>query len=420
MSVFAARYPGTCACCKQPITAGQLIKWNRKVRGVIYHANCSDVNAPKPAALPQELPDEDIKFPKAEYTDSDGITTDITIPEEVNVKSATDHAHAKMSTSDTNGVPTDKPAVIFDNATNSLMEGFASALMPHIESRLKTKADKDEIYSMITGYLQANPIVAPLSIEVKHTDGEVVKIDNAHASMPKLLYFIGKKHHVYMYGEPGSGKSTAAHQAATALKRPYGYISLNPQTPESRLLGYLDATGTYRPTVFYDIYKNGGVFCIDEIDNSSAALLTTLNGSLENGIAAFPCGMVERHPDFVCVGTGNTSGRGASYLFPDRRPFDAAMADRFTFLAWEYDTQLERSIAIAINPKAGAWVDFVQHVRQHVQTNKIRMIVSPRVSYKGAEYLTDDTLTKSEIADALLFKGIDPAIRTSILAAVKL
>ena len=96
------------------------------------------------------------------------------------------------------------------------------------------------------------------------------------------------------------------------------------------------------------------------------------------------------------------------------------MADRFTFLEWAYDLQLERSIAIAINPKAGAWVDFVQNVRAHVQANKIRMIVSPRISYKGAEYLTDDTLTKSEIADALMFKGIDPAIRTAILTAVKL
>ena len=397
MSVFAARYPGTCASCKQPITAGQLITWNRKVRGVIYHANCGDVDASKPTPSPES-------------------------------DSTTSHPQA----SDTNGVPTDKPAVIFENAPNSLMAGFASALMPHIEAKLELKVNhgdfealKVDVHKRVDAIEQAAKahlakLTAPLSIEVKHTDGEVVTIDNAHKEMPKLLYFIGKKHHVYMYGEPGSGKSTAAAQAAKALKRPYGYISLNPQTPESRLLGFLDASGTYRPTVFYDIYKNGGVFCIDEIDNASASLLTTLNGCLENGLAAFPCGMVERHPDFVCVGTGNTSGRGASYLFPDRRPFDAAMADRFTFLEWAYDLQLERSISLAINPKAGAWVDFVQHVRQHVQTNKIRMIVSPRVSYKGAEYLTDDTLTKHEIADALMFKGIDPAIRTAILAAVKL
>jgi energy-coupling factor transporter ATP-binding protein EcfA2 len=398
---FAARYPGTCSTCKNPIVAGELINWNRKERGVIFHAACAP--APAPAKSAEEVLSTVLNEHAPTPTPVEAIEPPVEAPAP-KIKSPISKAKSKADTS----VPSD------------LLSGFAAALMPHIESRLSAKVDSTEIDTMIASYLAANPPSAPLTIKVEPPSGEATTIENAHAQMPKLLYLISKNHHTYLYGAPGSGKSTAAAQAAKALNLTYGYISLNPQTPESRLLGFVDATGTYRPTVFHDIYKNGGVFCIDEIDNASPALLTTLNGCLENGIASFPCGMVERHASFICIGTGNTSGRGASYLFPERRPFDAAMADRFTFLSWDYDLTLERAIALAYNPNAATWVSWVQAVRAHVETNKIRLIVSPRVSYKGAQYLADSTLTKPEIADALLFKGIDPAIKAAILDKVSL
>ena len=196
--------------------------------------------------------------------------------------------------------------------------------------------------------------------------------------MPQLLYLLSKRHHVYLYGGPGGGKSTAAKQAADALGIQFGYISLNPQTPDSRLMGYMDATGNYRETLFHKLYRDGGVFCIDEMDNASASLLTTLNSCLENGHGAFPNGMIPRHENFVVVATGNTAGRGANPQFPDRRPFDCAFSERFTFIEWDYDQQLEEAITMAINPKATDWLKWIRNVRTYAKQNHPKLIVSPR------------------------------------------
>ena len=37
---------------------------------------------------------------------------------------------------------------------------------------------------------------------------------------------------------------------------------------EFKLTGFIDAGGTYRDTEFYKAFKNGGLFFLDEIDNS--------------------------------------------------------------------------------------------------------------------------------------------------------
>jgi midasin (ATPase involved in ribosome maturation) len=219
---------------------------------------------------------------------------------------------------------------------------------------------------------------------------------------------------------PGSGKSTDAKHAAESLKREFGYISLNPQTPESRLLGFIDANGKYRATVFFKLYTEGGVFCIDEMDNASAALLTTLNSLLENGLGAFPHGVFERHKNFIVVSTGNTTGRGGNPQFPERRAFDAAFAERFVYVYWDYDERMEREVAIAINGNAAAWVDWVQKVRAFARTNDPKLVVSPRASFKIAKYLSVESLTREEVVEAALFKGIEEQRKTRILNALPL
>lgn len=256
-----------------------------------------------------------------------------------------------------------------------------------------------------------------VTLDLKKLDGTVKSIKNVHETFRKLCYLVDKKKNVYLYGPPGSGKSTAAKMAADANDLTFGYISLNPQTPESRLLGFIDASGVYRPTVFRIMYEKGGVYCIDEMDNAAAMLLTTLNSCLENGLAAFPDGMVTRHENFIVVATGNTAGRGGNKQFPDRRAFDAAFAGRFAFVFWGYDEALERKVALQINGESLAWIGWVQSVRKWATDNDPQIVVSPRETYHIASALSDKVLTAAEIAEVFLFKGIEPARTRRIIDA---
>lgn len=258
--------------------------------------------------------------------------------------------------------------------------------------------------------------VKPQAVDINVSRPEtksVATIKNAHRELATMLFFVGRRKHVYLYGPPGSGKSTAAKIVADSLGLAYGYTSLNPQTPDSRLIGYMDANGRYVESVLFRLYKNGGVFCIDEMDNASASLLTTLNSLLENGIGSFPCGNVDRHPDFICVATGNTAGRGGTAQFPERRPFDAAFAERFKFIAWPYDENQERTIALGINPKSSAWIDWVQKIRAWAIVNDPQLVISPRATFEIADALvppkgeTKPVLAIDKIVECCLWKGIE-------------
>lgn len=362
---FKARYAGTCRDCHKPIEIGQEISWSRKTRAV-FHVNCQDVNA-------------------TTKEQSNGTTT-----QDIPTITASDNGNTANH--------------------SSVFSILAAEIGPFIKSQTVNREQVESIIAeVMAGY---NPVI---TLEVKRSDGEIKRIEGAHANMPKLMYLVSKRHHTYLYGAPGSGKSTAAKQVADSLGLAYGYISLNPQTPDSRLLGYMDANGNYRSTPFQQLYANGGVFCIDEVDNASPSLLTTLNSGLENGHMAFPNGLVQRHADFVLIATGNTAGRGANPMFPERRPFDAAFAERFTFIDWDYDVNLERAITMAINPKADNWHRWILGTREYCKSKYPRVLVTPRASFKGAEYLLDSGFTHEQIADMVLFKGLDQATREAIL-----
>ncbi len=81
---------------------------------------------------------------------------------------------------------------------------------------------------------------------------------------------------VWLYGEAGSGKSTAAEQMADELDLSFRSISLGPSTSKSDLMGYRDATGEYRSTAYRETYEDGGVFLFDEIDNAHPSVLTNI------------------------------------------------------------------------------------------------------------------------------------------------
>lgn len=250
------------------------------------------------------------------------------------------------------------------------------------------------------------------SITIKVEDAPEIKLDLAHRDLPLLVKLAsgyganGHRQNIYMHGPAGSGKSTAARQTSEVLKLSYGYISLNPQTPDSRLLGYMHAGGEYVKSEFFTRYTEGGVFCIDEIDNAAASLVTTLNGLLENGHGAFPHGVFQRHKDFVCVCTANTIGRGGDVNYPERRALDGAFLERFLFLSWEYDTDLTKAIVTGIlgsaAPEFMAWIN---SEARDLQARFPTLIVSPRAHIQGA-VLEKMGLSRNQIRPMVIARGL--------------
>ena len=100
--------------------------------------------------------------------------------------------------------------------------------------------------------------------------------------------------------------------------------------------------------------------------------------------------------------------------YTGRTRLDTATIDRYFKINFDYDNNLERAIALSINPKCDQWVDKVQGIRKAVANLKIDVLVSPRTTLGGAELLL---LGMSEM-DALkgfCFAGLDDSTINKIM-----
>lgn len=292
---------------------------------------------------------------------------------------------------------------VSDTKAQALIAALQSLVAaPHIDEKEVRRIAADE----------ASKVSVNRSLEIKIGQAPAVKFDMAHRDLPTLIKLAsthganGHRINVYMHGPAGSGKSTAARQAAEALKLDYGYMPLNPQTPDSRLLGYMHAGGEYVPSEFFKRYTQGGVFCLDEIDNASASLVTTLNSLLENGHGAFPNGVYARHKDFICVCTANTIGRGGDVQYPERRALDGAFLERFIFLSWEYDRTLTDNIVTAIlGTDAPEFLSWVDTEARDLQSRYPTLIVSPR-AYIQAATLIKVGMSRTQVRAMAISRGL--------------
>lgn len=411
-----ARINTTCKGCGGPIQAGRTwYVWERRIPGQNYHAECY---AWKQSGQIDTTPPRRNEFNQTEGEQANGAAV----------------ADVTKAWAETERVEAEKPANGNGAAAVAGADGLASiiaaAVAPMVEDKVRGKVNEDDVRRIVEenvnaafeANLQAIREAMTREVVIKDADGaELARVENPHKQFTKLLKLVQRRKNVYMYGDAGWGKSYAAQQVSEALGLAFYYISLNNQSPAYRLEGFLAADGqTFSNPDFFKAYRDGGVFLIDEIDAANGNLLTSLNSALMNGKASFPVGIVDKHPDFVCVATGNTSGRGASMVYNSRMALDGATLERFIFLHWGEDEELETKLTLARNPKAKQWVKWVQTTRRYCKTNFPKLIVSPRASYNGAELLSESEFTREELADMVLFKGMEPDSVRKILTACPL
>lgn len=188
-----------------------------------------------------------------------------------------------------------------------------------------------------------------------------------------VVTLIAAKKNVYLFGPAGSGKNVLCGQVAEALGLKFYYQ--NTLLTKFDLSGFKNAVGDFEKTEFFEAFTQGGLFMLDEVDNSSAEALVALNAALANGYYSFPgIGRVDVHPDFRCIAAGNTIGTGADAAYCGRYKMDASSRDRFQFIEVDYCPEIEESICAGHDDI----LQFVRDLRKAVQKVGAEMILGYR------------------------------------------
>lgn len=397
---FKSRFESVCSVCGGKIAVGEEITWRRSSGAArVRHLACS--GQPTPEEIIQKITGAPPVLPAP---------TPEAIPEPEHTSSTTTRAGARA--------PIDSAVPATNGAGDTgALDLLAASVWKRIEPKIeKQETDFSALRSEIRREIES---LRPktITVEVKTPDG-IQATPNAHKQLPILISLLSHRKNVYLWNATGGGKSYAVPQAAEALSTRTASISLNEQSPDYLVTGYMDANSRYCPSIFYEYFKNGGLLCYEELDNTNANLLCVLNVALANSHYTFPnLEKVGRHPDFYFVGCGNTPGRGANPKYPERKPFDAAFANRFFFLEWLYDEALEEQVALALNPKALPFIAWTRSARTWLQTNPLRLEITPRTTFFLAELALNRHLSKDQLVDGIL-AGLDTTARTKLLANV--
>lgn len=247
----------------------------------------------------------------------------------------------------------------------------------------------------------ARPGEAPRVVEGMH-----------HTRFSRLLELLSAGLHVYLYGPAGTGKSSAAKNAASALGLAFG--STGKVDSKYDLVGFRDAHGRVVRTAFREVWEHGGLFLLDEMDRSDPSAVLALNNGLATGLLDFPDATVAKHPSTVIVAGGNTRLSGGDRTYTGAVAQDASVADRFAFLSWSYDERLERALA---GEDQLDWVLFVQAVRKAAAKLRIDVLATPRASISGAALLRRGD-RREDVEDEVLWKGLDATMVAKIRAEV--
>lgn len=250
--------------------------------------------------------------------------------------------------------------------------------------------------------------VRELTVKIPEQKREF-KVGKVHNKFDIVLACMTARTNVALVGPAGSGKTTTVSKAAEALGLKFYSKSVSAQTGIHEFFGYQDANGNYVTTLFRKAYENGGVFLLDEFDAGNPNVLAALNQATANNSCAFADGMIAKHEDFICVMAGNTFGHGANSEYVGRNKIDAATLDRFAFIDFPYDEDLE--YALADNKD---WCRRVQAFRRKVADKKIKTVISPRATIIGCQLLNAG-IKQRDVEELVIYKGLSETQRNLIL-----
>lgn len=291
-----------------------------------------------------------------------------------------------------------EPSPVQQSATVTM--DSLKALIPQLAELLKDqikapKIDEDTLRKLVEEQL---PKVAPRKIEITIDGRKKLNPKGIrHAQVEDVLerIEIGMKN-IMLVGPAGSGKSFLAEQVAEALSVEFDHLSLSAGVTETHLFGRMipgEKGFKYQESAFVRIFRDGGVFLLDEIDAMDANLGVSINAALANGRLANPINGItyKRHPKCWIIAAANTFGHGADHMYVGRNQLDAATLDRYVLatIHLEYDRELELKLAAELcgPEKAKQLVEYVIGLRERAITARLRRLVSMRFVLAAAQAL---------------------------------
>ena len=260
---------------------------------------------------------------------------------------------------------------LVSDLTRSVLEKFEQLL--EYQNLIETAAEtaRQKLSETVNQYVEKLVLPQTNIININGVLSENSVSGVFHEKFEDILRIVSLNEPLMLVGPAGSGKNVVVGQVAEALGLPMYYT--NNANNEFKLTGFVDAGGNYQGRPFYRAFKEGGVFFLDEIDNSDPAALIVMNAALANGYMDFPHETVKRHPNFRMIAAANTWGRGSDLQYVGRSALDAATLDRFDTIFFDYDRKMEKMLY----PNEQL-LEYMWAFRDSVQKSRILHIVSTR------------------------------------------
>lgn len=216
---------------------------------------------------------------------------------------------------------------------------------------------------------------------------------------------------LYLTGPTGSGKSSVVCQVAARMNWSVQRVTAHSRMEMPELIGHhvvIDGDLVWQDGPLTVALREGHLFLLDEMDLLDPSTAAGLNGIVEGApltIAENGGELVERHPDFRFVATGNTNGAGdRTGLFQGTLQQNAALMDRMWVVEVGYPTEdQENAILEAVCP------DLPDLIRTTMinTANEIRGLFMGDDGNPGAIEVTMSTRTLVRWAHMTVFFGGD-------------
>jgi MoxR-like ATPase len=253
--------------------------------------------------------------------------------------------------------------------------------------------------------------IEPSKVVVEEINGGTEEIEHAHKKLDQVLWWVARTQeatHPFLVGPPGGGKGTLASQVANAYDKEFVIIPLSPDDMVYDMVGFRGANGQYVETPLTEAWEDDNFILFDELDRARPSTLTRLNEALSSGRLETPGGTLDRHPDGIVVGAGNSLGHGADSAITTGQQLDLASLDRWSpVIEIDYDADLEASLAASYAGETGKkWADLVDAMRAAARDLGIdRHPATTRAVITGAQALANPGPISQDKAKHRVLRG---------------